>query len=301
MHTGMPIKEGFIPFRGYKTWYRVVGEQEEPGKYPLLCLHGGPGASWDYLEPLEAMTATGRRVVFYDQLGCGNSDEPHNPSMYTVDLYVEEIDAVRRTLGLDGIHILGQSWGGMLAMEYALTQPKGLICLILADTAASLPQWAAEARHLVSELPEEVQQTLQKHLEAGTTDSPEYREAYRVFSRRHIFGLEPKPEYLARMANKPGDEVYHAMWGVSEIHITGTLKDWDITARLGEIHTPTLILCGRYDEATPVLAETIHKEMHGSELVVFEKSAHFPHIEETERYLKVLSGFLDRVETSKQT
>ncbi len=125
-----------------------------------------------------------------------------------------------------------------------MRQPTGLIGLILADTAASLSRWAAEARRLVAELPVDVQQALQKHLEAGTTDSIEYREAYRVFSRRHIFGLEPKPEYLARMANKPGDEVYRTMWGASEIHITGTQKDWDITARLGEIRTPALILCG---------------------------------------------------------
>ena len=296
MNTTIPTKEGFVPFRGYKTWYRIVGDRDKSDALPLLCLHGGPGASWDYLEPLEAVAATGRCVIFYDQLGGGNSDEPHNPSLYTVDVYVEEVDVVRRALGLERVHILGQSWGGMLAMEYALTQPAGLASLILADTAASLPQWASEMKRLVAELAFDVQQTLQKHIEAGTTDSPEYRQAYRVFSLRHICRLDPRPDCWTRMASKPGDEVYHTMWGPSEIHVTGTLKDWDVTSRLGEIRLPTLVLGGRYDEATPVLAETIHRGIPGSEWVVFENSAHVPHIEETERYLQVLGRFLNRVE-----
>lgn len=296
VNTQIPIKEGFIPFRGYRTWYRIVGDQEEPGKVPLMCLHGGPGASWDYLEPLEAIANTGRRVIFYDQLGSGNSDEPHNPSMYAVELYVDEVSVVRRALGLERVHILGQSWGGMLAMEYALTQPAGLVGLILADTGASLPQWASEAKRLVAELPVDVQQTLQKHLEAGTTNSLEYREAYKVFSHRHILSLEPRPECWVRMANKPGGEVYQTMWGASEIHVTGTLKDWDITSQLGEIRVPTLVLCGRRDEATPTLARTIHRGIPGSELGIFENSEHVPHITETERYLQVLGQFLSRVE-----
>ena len=140
--------DGVINFHGYKTWYRVVGETEAAGKAPLLCLHGGPGAAHDYLEPLEAMAATGRRVIFYDQLGCGNSDHPHAPEMWTVPLYVEEVGAIRRALGLERVHILGQSWGGMLALEYALTQPAGLASLIIADSLASIPQWVSEANRL---------------------------------------------------------------------------------------------------------------------------------------------------------
>jgi len=113
MGTGTSITEGRLSFQGYNVWYRMVGGREEPGKWPLLCLHGGPGAPHDSLEPLEAMGATGRRVIFYDQLGCGNSDHPHNPSLWTVDLFVDEVGVVRRALGLDQLHVLGQSWGGM--------------------------------------------------------------------------------------------------------------------------------------------------------------------------------------------
>ncbi len=158
-------------------------------------------------------------------------------------LYLEEVDAIRRALGLEHVHILGHSWGGMLTIEYALTRPVGLASLILADTAASSPHWATEMRRLVAELLPEVQQTIQVHEVAGTTDSLEYQEACRIFFRRHGSGrIDPRPDYLNRMADKPGDEVYHIMWGPSEFFMTGTLKDWDITCRLGEIRAPTLVI-----------------------------------------------------------
>jgi proline-specific peptidase len=118
MKNNQIVKEGFIPFREFKVWYRIVGEQTTPEKLPLLCLHGGPGAVHDYLEPLEAMAETGRQVIFYDQLGCGKSDQPHNPSLWTVDLFLDELNVVRKELALNNLYILGQSWGGMLAMQY---------------------------------------------------------------------------------------------------------------------------------------------------------------------------------------
>jgi proline-specific peptidase len=297
----VPVQEGFVPFRGHRDWYRIVGEREEPGKRPLLCLHGGPGFTWDSFEPLEAIAATGRRVVFYDQLGAGNSDDPHDPSLYTVESYVEEVDVIRRALDLDRVHVLGHSWGGMLAMEYALTQPAGLVSLILADTAASIPEWESETRRLVAELPEEIQEAIRTNEAAGTTDSPEYGEALLAFSRRHLGRrMEPRPDCLARIDDKFGDEVYETMWGPSEWNVTGTLKGWDVTDRLGEIHVPTLVLGGRYDEATPAITEALHRGIRGSEWVIFENSGHFPHLEETGRYLSVLSDFLERVDALDQ-
>ena len=198
MNQEVSTKEGFVSFKGYKVWCRIVGDHEDPGKLPLLCLHGGPGVPHDYLEPLEAMAVTGRRVIFYDQLGAGNSDHPHAPSLWTVSLFVEELGVVRQALGLEHVHILGQSWGGMLGMEYALTQPQGLISLTVADSPASMPQWVAEANRLRGELPSEVQGTLLKHEAAGTTDDPAYQEAMLVFYRRHLCRLDPWPECLNR-------------------------------------------------------------------------------------------------------
>jgi proline-specific peptidase len=301
MNKNLSVEEGYIPFRGYKTWYRIVGEKEPPGKYPLICLHGGPGCPHDYLEPLEAMAVTGRRVIFYDQLGAGNSDHPHDPSLWTVPLFVNELGVVRQALGLEHVHILGQSWGGILGMEYALTQPQGLMSLILADSPASMPQWVAEANRLRAELPPEVQAILHKHETAGTTDDPAYQEAMMLFYRRHVCRLNPWPECVNRTFEKllKDPEVYNTMNGPSEFYVTGVIKEWDIVDRLGEIHIPTLVISGRYDEATPVIAETVHRGIPGSEWILFENSAHMPHVEETEHFLQVLGEFLDRVE-SKQ-
>jgi L-proline amide hydrolase len=290
--------EGFIPFRGYRTWYRVVGSGEASGKLPLLALHGGPGVPHDYLEPLEGLASTGRRVIFYDQLGAGNSDYPHNPSMWAVALFVEELGAVRKALGLDRVHILGQSWGGMLGMEYALTQPIGLASLIVSNSPASMAHWVSEANRLRADLPPEVQQTLLRHEAQGTTDSEEYQEAMLVFYRRHVCRLDDWPECLTRAFEKVNQypEVYNTMNGPSEFHVIGTLKTWDITDRLHEITVPTLLISGRYDEATPAIVETIHRSIPGSEWVLFENSSHLPHVEETERYLQVVDRFLTRVE-----
>lgn len=298
MTAAAPSTEGYIPFHGYQTWYRIVGDGEQPGKLPLLVLHGGPGATHDYLESVEALAGTGRRVILYDQLGCGKSATPPNPAAWTVELYVEEVGAVRRALGLDRVHVLGQSWGGMLGMEYALTQPEGLASLIVADSPASMRQWVAEANRLRAELPPGVQRTLLQHEEAGTTDDPAYEEAMLVFYRRHVCRVDPWPEYVQRaFANiEANPEVYHTMNGPSEFHVVGTLKDWDITGRLGEIRVPTLIISGRYDEATPAIAETVHKGIAGSEWVLFEHSSHMPHAEEPQRFMQVLADFLTRVE-----
>lgn len=301
MSVSVPAHEGTIPFKGYQTWYRIVGDGEEPGKLPLLTLHGGPGAAHDYLEPLGALAASGRRVIFYDQLGCGRSDHPHNPDLWSVELFVEELDAVRQALGLDHVHLLGQSWGGWLAQSYLLTRPKGIASLTIASSSASLPQWVAEANRLRSELPPDVQQSLLTHEAAGTTDDPAYLEASEVFNRRHVCRLYPYPECVQRsfdqMAADP--EVYHTMNGPSEFHVIGRLKDWDVRDRLGEIRVPTLITSGRYDESTPLLNETMVQGIAGAEWVVFENSAHLAHAEEPERYLEVLAGFLDRVEAQR--
>jgi L-proline amide hydrolase len=297
---GQPTREGRIPFHGFETWYKVVGEAEDSGRLPLVCLHGGPGALHHHMEPYEALAGGGRRVILYDQLGCGKSGivgKPHDPSMYTPDLFVEEIGAIRDALGLERLHIIGHSWGGMLGMQYAITQPSGLASLVVESSPASMPQWVAEANRLRAELPPEVQETLLKHEDAGTTDDPEYEKAMMVFYDRHVCRV-PWPDWLKRsfdgLAANP--EVYHTMNGPSEFHVIGSLRDWDITGRLGEIRVPTLVMSGKYDEATPAIAETVHSGIPGSEWVLFENSSHMAQAEEPERALQVVGDFIARVE-----
>jgi proline-specific peptidase len=298
MSAAHTVHEGYVPFRGFRVWFKIVGDGEEPGKLPLLCLHGGPGAPCDYLQPLEEIAATGRRVIFYDQLGCGRSDQPSDPAMWTVPLFVEEVGVVRQALGLERLHLLGQSWGGMLAMEYALTQPAGLASLIVASSPASIPQWMDEANRLRVGLPPPVQETLRRHEQAGTYSAPEYQQAAMLFYRRHLCRLDPWPDFFVRSFERIRQEIYVTMFGPSEFLATGTLKDWDITSRLGEIRVPTLVTSGRYDEATPTVAETVQRGIRGAEWVLFENSSHSAHIEEADRYRRILDRFLCRVEAT---
>jgi proline-specific peptidase len=291
--------EGFVTHNGYRTWYSIAGREEPQEKYPLLLLHGGPGFSHDYLQPLAVLSNNGRSIIFYDQLGSGRSDHPNDYSIYTMQLYIDELDAIRKALNLEQVHLLGQSWGGQLALEYALTHPQGLRSLILADSLSDSVQWASETNRLRSEMPENILKILRKHEADGTIDDPEYQEATMEFYRRHVCRLPVWPDVL----NKSFDwfnkypQVYQTMWGVNEFNITGTLRNWSVTNRLGEVNVPTLLLSGRYDESTPLINETIKKGIRESEWVVFENSSHTPHLEESGKYLTVLEDFLDRVES----
>ena len=290
----MPVEEGRIPFRGYETWYRSLGDG--PG-LPLLCLHGGPGSTHVGLTALEPL-ADERRVVLYDQLGSGNSSQPSDPSLWTVELFLAELANVRDALGLERLHLLGHSWGGMLAQEYALTQPDGLASLVLSSTLSSSALWREEALRLRGDLPTGVREALDGHEAAGTTGDPEYERAIFVFLHRHLCRLDPWPPIVEEVLRSTNLEVYNAMWGPSEAHPTGVLAGWDVTPQLGEIRVPALVLCGRHDEATPRQAETIAAALPDAELVVFEESAHLAPVEETERYLATVRGFLARVESS---
>src|SRR5206468_1050855 len=153
-----------------------------------------------------------------------------------------------KALGLDRIHLLGQSWGGMLAMEYMFRQPKGVASLTIASSPASLIQWVEEANKLRDQLPPEVQATLLKHEAAGTTDRKEYLEAMDVFYHRHVCRVVPYPDFVQRTFDKlaKNPEVYNTMNGPSEFHVIGTLKNWDVRHRLPEIHAPTLVTSWRF-------------------------------------------------------
>jgi proline-specific peptidase len=296
MREYSPATEGYAAFRGFKTRFRVVGEKQS--RRPLLCIHGGPGYGLDYLDPLDAMQTTGRQVVFYDQLGCGRSDHLGPGAEWSLALFLEELQAVRDAAGLAHCHLLGHGWGGMLALEYALAQPGGLESLVLADTVASVPQWRQGLARLASSLPDEIRGPLEQHRLAGSLATPPCRCIVDAFLRRYFCRMSPWPECLERSLEEARlhPEARLAMLGPSELEPTGQLADWDVTGRLGEIDTPTLVVSGRYDLAPPEAAAALYRGVASSEWVVFEHSAHVPHLEETQRYLEVLDGFLARTE-----
>jgi L-proline amide hydrolase len=186
----------------------------------------------------------------------------------------------------------------MLAMEHALNHPAGLRGIVVADSPASMTLWVSEANRLREALPPDVQRKLTQHEEAGTTDDPEYEAAVAVFYERHVCRVVPMPDCVVRTFEQvaANPTVYHAMNGPSEFHVIGSLKAWDLTGRLHEITTPTLLVSGRYDEATPLIVEQIRERIPGAEWVIFEESSHMPHVEEPEAFLDVVEAFLRTID-----
>lgn len=296
----MPIQEQLISIDGHRVWTRRVGETSRPDRLPIVLLHGGPGVPSDYLEPLELLAGDGREVIRYDQLGCGRSDHPDDPSFMRVERFVAELAQVTQALNLTRFHLYGQSWGGMLALEAALSAVPGVVSLVLSNAPGSMPLWVAETGRLRRELPVEVQKILDTHELAGTTDSPDYQEALMVFYKRHVCRLDPWPDCLFRSftAMEQDPRVYQAMCGTSEFNITGTLMHWDVSSRLGEIRQPTLVIGGEYDEATPTITTALHRGIPHSQFVLFENASHLTHLEQPDAYLSLVSRFLTKVDSA---
>jgi L-proline amide hydrolase len=296
----MSDTDGEVEWDGHRTWYRMRGEPTASGLAPIVLLHGGPGGTHDYLEPLLALGDSGRPVVLYDQIGNGRSEHLRDApaGFWTVELFKRELTCLLAALGIESRYLLlGQSWGGMLALEHAIDRPAGLRGMVIADSPASMPLWVEEANRLRRALPDDVQAVLTEHERAGTTDSPEYAQAADVFNRRYLCRLDPWPEPLQRAfaLQQEDPTVYGTMIGPSEFHITGSLGDWDITARLPEIATPALLISGLHDEATPRIVEEVHRGVAGSEWELFESSSHTPHREEPERFLASCERFFAKL------
>jgi L-proline amide hydrolase len=294
--TAPASSTGNLAFRDWTTWYRITGELTD-ATTPLVVLHGGPGATHHYTLRIADLAALGRPVVHYDQLGNGAST--HLPDkgadFWTVDLFLDELDAVLAGLGIaESYHLLGQSWGGMLAAEHAVRRPAGLRSLVVANSPASIPIWVAEANRLRSELPPDVQQTLLAHEANGTTDHPDYRAAGLVFNNRHVCRIVPNPPEVEATfhALEAESTVYNVMNGPNEFYVIGTLKDWTIIDRLDQITAPTLLISGRYDEATPATVQPYADQIPNVRWEIFENSSHMPHVEENEAYVRLVGAFL---------
>lgn len=290
------IQEGYITVTGGEIWYKIVGKNK-PG-IPLLVIHGGPGASHHYLEPI-ANLADERPVIFYDQLGCGNSDNPKDTSLWNIERFVSELQQLIDSLDLGKVHILGQSWGASLAVEYVLTkQFQGVTSLILSGPLLSASRWIEDQKVYIEELPEDVKKAILHGEESGKYDSDEYQNAMMVFYQKHLCRLDEWPEFLNTALSKMNISQYKYMWGPSEFTVTGILKNYERVDKLHEINLPTLFTCGEYDEATPVTTRYYQEKMPGSQLHIFKDASHEHHIEKTEEYLNVVRKFLHSVENN---
>ena len=203
-----------------------------------------------------------------------------------------ELEVVRAALGFEKMHLLGQSWGSFLALEYALRSPQKLQTMTLYSGAASTIQCHDGMQTLLQQLPAETVAVMKRYEAAEDYDNPEYLAAVQVLLDRHLCRVQPWPDELTRSVNNMGTAVYNTMWGPNEFTLTGNLASWDRSDRLGEIDIPTLIVSGRYDEVIPACSETMHEGIRGSQLEIFENSSHLCHLEEPEKFFPLLTGFL---------
>lgn len=294
------LSEGSVRWSGYQTWYASYGESK-PGALPLLVAHGGPGMTHDYLLSLTQLADDGRQIVFYDQIGNGKST--HLPgttgdtTFWRPELFLQELAALIAHLGFGtGMHFLGQSWGGMLGIEYAVLHPHELTSLILADSPSSMPTWSKELATLRDALPAETRRVLDENEAAGTTDSPEYANATFEFYQRHLCRLDPWPEEMQRTYDQAINfpTVYGTMIGPNEFHVTGSLRDWDMDDKLSDIRVPTLVLHGEFDEATDEVVRASREHISDVEYVRIAGASHTPHLEKPDQTIQVFSDFLAR-------
>ncbi len=279
-----------IKVPGGRISFRRFSAEQGTGT-PLVVVHGGPGVPHDYLEPLAELVRE-RPVIFYDQLGCGDSDEVNNTSLLHIDRFVVELRELFCALQLRTAHILGHSWGAAVALEHTLVNAPSVASLILADPFHSGRLWIRDSQILRNQLPANVKATLARHEAAGTIESDEYEEATMVFYRRHLNRQDPWPEVLENSYERMSPFVYRTMWGPNEFTLVGTLAKLDQTDRMREVRVPTLLVCGRHDEARPETVDYYGSLIPNSQVHVFEQSSHTPHLEEPQKFLRVVTRFL---------
>jgi L-proline amide hydrolase len=260
-------------------------------------LHGGPGATHDYVSSLARLSSTGRAVVHYDQLGNGRSSHfpDRGTEFYNVDLFLDELDNLLAHLGIAGCyHVLGQSWGGMLGAEHAITRPEGLRSLVISNSPASMELWVTEATRLRGELPDDVRETLDRHERDGTIEDPAYLAATRAFYDKHVCRIVPNPEEVVRSFEwiTKDPTVYHAMNGPNEFFCIGSLRTWSVIDEVHAIDVPTLLVSGRFDEATPATVQPFFDGIPDVRWEILEESSHMPFLEEQKRFDEVVTSFL---------
>lgn len=275
--------------------YKVVAYSFGSGSETIFCLNGGPGLPCDYLrEAHSCLIDKGYRVVAFDQLGTGASDRPTDASLWTIGRYVEETETVRKALGLGKVHMLGHSWGGWLAIDYALTYPENLQTLILEDTVADMPHLISELERLRAALGPETVAMMQKHEAQGTYNHPEYQAAVTILNYRHVCRLPEWPAPVRRSLDDWNMGPYETMQGPNEFLYIGNLKDWNRIPDLPDVTTPVLITAGEHDELTPACALRMKLALPNAELRVFANASHMPFYENPHDYYPALVDFLSR-------
>jgi proline iminopeptidase len=287
--------EGFIDVTGGKVWYRVNGSGNAT---PVVLLHGGPGSSSYYLDALKPLSKD-RPVIFIDQLGCGRSSRITDTTLMTIENYVEQLEVIRKALGLSDFYLYGHSWGTMLAMDYYLAYPEGIKALVFNSPLFSTELWLRDADTLIAALPDSIQLSIRENEKTKTYTAADYQTAVAYFYKNFLRRSEQPQEKADSSAMFTGLNVYEFMWGPSEFTATGNLLHYDRINNLNGIGVPTLLLTGEYDEARPSTVNYYHTLIPGSEFVIINDAAHETMNDNQEETLYVINHFLQKIDTQK--
>jgi len=294
-----PIREGFVDANGILIYYLSTGRGQ-----PLMILHGGPGASHDYFLPYLLPLMRHYRVIFIDERGSGRSQKLEDPSGYTIENMVEDVEAVRQALGLGQISLLGHSYGGALAQAYALKYQRNLSHLILGSTWSSTvalnqvfvrmkQNMAPELRDRIEKLEKEGLFGHGKDYERNRYTNDYMIAAWGEGYFPYVYHNRPDPNYDPIEQGKTSWDLYREMWGEhGEFVIDGNLKSVEYTDRLPGIKVPTLIIVGDHDECDPSLSQSMHKRIAASKLVILPNSGHMTFVDQPRMFLQAVDGFL---------
>lgn len=286
-----------MPFLCTNTWYRIVRGGD---RTPVIMIHGGPGSTHNYFELLDPLADQGRDIIMYDQIGCGNSYIDGKPELWKAETWMDELDALICHLHLQDVYLLGQSWGGMLVIQYMIERkPQHVKGIILSSTLSSASLWSHEQHRRISFMSQQDQEAIRKAEQTGNWNTEEAILANTHFMERHCAKItDSDPECLTR-PKRSGTESYLYGWGPNEYTPQGTLKDFECTDRLHEIAVPALVISGTNDLCSPLVAKTMHDHLADSTWELFDGCRHMCFAEDTEHYLNVVNTFLKQIENRK--
>lgn len=278
-----------IPVQGGAVAAYIYGETN---RETVVCINGGPGASSELMrKSFASLARSGFRVIFHDQLGTGESDKPDDPSLWSLQRYAAEVEAVSAALEADEIHLLGHSWGGWLAVEYAVTYPRRLRTAIFSSTAANMPVHLEEVRRLLAAYGEETLAMVDRIEQDAAFHSPLCDAICTLFYNRH----SSRKAYLANVLHERGKvnmQIQEALWGRAEFSATGELAQWNRLPDLRNLTIPALILVGAFDYLTPRSAALMAAAIPNASLTLFPDSGHLPYLDEPEAYFATIVTFL---------
>ncbi|HSN61537.1 MAG TPA: proline iminopeptidase-family hydrolase [Ferruginibacter sp.] len=287
----------------FNVWTKRFGNNPT---IKLLLLNGGPGATHEYFECLENfLPAQGIEFIYYDQLGCGNSDNPNDTSMWDLPRYVEEVEQVRQALKLDknNFYLLGHSWGGILAMQYALKYQQNLKGLIISNMMSSCPDYGKYAQEvLAKQFDPKILDTIRKIEAAGDFKNPKYMELLMPnFYAKHILRmpLDQWPEPVNRSFAKINQSLYVTMQGPSEFGVAGKLLNWDVKAQLPQIKTPALTIGGTHDTMDPEHMKWMSTQFPKGRFLLCPNGSHMSMYDDQKTYMQGLIQFMKDVDEGK--